>query len=44
VDRVEASIDILKNLHADTQLKIYDGRSHTITVDELALAAAFVFQ
>lgn len=44
VERVEASIDILKNLHADTQLKIYDGRPHTITADELALAAAFVFQ
>jgi len=41
--RVEASVEILKDLNADTQLKVYPGRPHTITHDELELAKAFIF-
>lgn len=38
VGRVNDSVEILKELNADVTLKIYRGRQHTISGEELALA------
>jgi phospholipase/carboxylesterase len=38
VSRVNDSVEILKELNADVTLKIYRGRQHTISGEELALA------
>ncbi|MDB5148066.1 MAG: phospholipase [Mucilaginibacter sp.] len=38
VSRVSDSVEILKELNADVTLKIYKGRQHTISGEELALA------
>ncbi|MFC0513208.1 alpha/beta hydrolase [Mucilaginibacter angelicae] len=38
VSRVNESAEILKELNADVTLKIYKGRQHTISGEELALA------
>ncbi|MBK0378751.1 alpha/beta hydrolase [Mucilaginibacter segetis] len=43
LSRVEESVAILKKLNADVNLKVYKGRPHTITFEELALADQFVF-
>jgi phospholipase/carboxylesterase len=43
VTRVEESVDILKNMNANVTLKIYKGRQHTISFDEIALANQLVF-
>lgn len=42
VQRVLDTEKILKKLHADVQVKIYSGRPHTITQEELTLAKQFV--
>lgn len=38
LSRVEESVEVLKGLGADVTLKVYPGRPHTITYDELKLA------
>jgi len=43
VSRVEESVEILKNKHADVAVKIYKGRPHTITLDEISLANNQIF-
>ena len=43
VSRVEESVDILKSMNANVTLKIYRGRQHTISFDEIALANQLVF-
>lgn len=41
--RVEESVEILKSLGADVTLKVYRGKPHSITPDEIALADSVVF-
>jgi phospholipase/carboxylesterase len=41
--RVEESAAILKNLGADVTVKVYKGRPHTITSDEIELANQLIF-
>lgn len=43
VSRVEESAGILKEMNADVQVKIYPGRVHTISKDEIDLARKIVF-
>jgi phospholipase/carboxylesterase len=43
VRRVEESAEILKGLNANVTLKIYKGRPHTISFEELSLADQYVF-
>lgn len=43
VSRVEASSDILKEMNAEVQVKIYPGRAHTISREEIDLARKLVF-
>jgi phospholipase/carboxylesterase len=42
--RVEESVAIIKNLGADVTLKVYPGRPHTITQQEIDLANQLVFK
>ncbi len=44
LNRVEASALILKEMNADVLLKIYKGRAHTVTADELELAVRHVLK
>ncbi|WP_184551088.1 alpha/beta hydrolase [Mucilaginibacter sp. FT3.2] len=41
--RVEDSVKVLQNLNADVTLKVYNGRPHTITQQEIDLANELVF-
>jgi phospholipase/carboxylesterase len=43
VARVEESVAVLKSMNANVTLKIYKGRQHTISFDEIALANQLVF-
>jgi phospholipase/carboxylesterase len=43
LSRVEESIEILKSLNANVISKVYKGRSHTISFDEIKLANQNVF-
>jgi phospholipase/carboxylesterase len=43
LSRVEESAAILKNLNADVTVKVYKGRPHTITGDEIELANQLIF-
>ena len=43
VDRVKASEKILKNMHADVTVKLYDNMGHTISLDEINEANKLVF-
>jgi len=43
LSRVEKSAAILKNLNADATVKVYKGRPHTITGDEIELANQLIF-
>jgi phospholipase/carboxylesterase len=43
LSRVEESAVILKNLNADVTVKVYKGRPHTITGDEIELANQLIF-
>ncbi|MFD1257846.1 alpha/beta hydrolase [Mucilaginibacter terrae] len=41
--RVEKSVEILKQHNAQVSLKVYPGRPHTITQEEIDLANQFIF-
>lgn len=41
--RVEESVEVLKRLNADVTLKVYPGRPHTITQQEIDLANSIIF-
>jgi phospholipase/carboxylesterase len=43
LSRVEESASILKGMNANVTLKVYKGRAHTISFDEIALANQHVF-
>lgn len=43
VSRVEESVEILNGMNANVTLKIYKGRQHTISYNEIALANQLVF-
>jgi phospholipase/carboxylesterase len=43
LSRVEESVEILKGLNANITLKVYKGRAHTISFDEIGLANQHVF-
>ena len=42
--RVRESVEILKGLKANVNLKVYKGRPHTITQEEIDLANEFIFE
>jgi phospholipase/carboxylesterase len=42
--RVEESVEILKQLSAEVTLKVYPGRPHTITQDEIYAANQLIFK
>lgn len=44
VERVKESADILEKMNAKVHFKVYDGRSHTISQDEIEEANLFVFK
>ncbi|TWR30981.1 phospholipase [Mucilaginibacter pallidiroseus] len=41
--RVDASVAILKRMNADINLKVYQGKAHSISQVELALANQYIF-
>ena len=41
--RVNESVRVLKELHADVHLQVYDGRPHTVSQDELNWANKLIF-
>ena len=41
--RVNDSVRVLKELHADVHLQVYDGRPHTVSQDELDSANKLIF-
>ncbi|HYF69295.1 MAG TPA: dienelactone hydrolase family protein [Ohtaekwangia sp.] len=43
LERVEATVQVLKNMHADVTVKIYPGMGHTVNKDEIDQANALVF-
>jgi phospholipase/carboxylesterase len=43
LSRVEESAALLKTLNADVTVKIYEGRQHTVSFDEIRLANELVF-
>ncbi|TDN82371.1 phospholipase/carboxylesterase [Salegentibacter sp. 24] len=43
VKRVEDSVEILRDMNAKVEVKIYKNRPHTISQDELKLANEFIF-
>ncbi|WP_374949661.1 alpha/beta hydrolase [Mucilaginibacter sp.] len=43
LSRVEESVSILTKMNADVTLKVYPGRPHTISMEELKLANQIVF-
>ncbi|HEY9361869.1 MAG TPA: dienelactone hydrolase family protein [Chitinophagaceae bacterium] len=43
VQRVYATTNILKSMHADVTEKVYDNMGHTITQDEIELANKLIF-
>jgi phospholipase/carboxylesterase len=43
LSRVKESVDVLKGLNANVTLKVYKGRPHTISFEELSLADEYVF-
>lgn len=44
VERVHASVNILKSMNADITEKIYPGMGHTVAMDEVTLANQLVFK
>lgn len=44
LSRVQETVDLLKDLNADVNLKVYEGRPHTIEYDEILLASEHVFK
>ena len=43
LSRVEESVEVLKGLGADVTLKVYPGKPHSISPDEIELANTAVF-
>ncbi|MDB4999592.1 MAG: phospholipase [Mucilaginibacter sp.] len=43
LSRVKESVDVLKGLNANVTLKVYKGRPHTISFEELSLANEYIF-
>jgi len=43
VERVQATAEVLKNMHADLTVKIYPGMGHTINKDEIDEANILIF-
>ncbi|MDB5287195.1 MAG: phospholipase [Mucilaginibacter sp.] len=43
LSRVNESVDVLKGLNANVTLKVYKGRPHTISFEELSLANKYIF-
>lgn len=43
LERVNESVSILKKMNAKVELKVYDGRPHTISQDEIQIANRVVF-
>jgi phospholipase/carboxylesterase len=43
LSRVNESVDVLKGLNANVTLKVYKGRPHTISFEELSLANEYIF-
>ena len=43
LSRVEESVEILKQHGAEVTLKVFPGKPHTITIDEIELANQFIF-
>ena len=43
LSRVEESVGVLKSMNANVTLKVYKGRAHTISFDEIGLANQHVF-
>jgi len=43
VERVEESVEILREMNAKAEVKIYENKPHSISEDELKLANQFVF-
>jgi phospholipase/carboxylesterase len=43
LSRVEESVEVLKSMNANVTLKVYKGRAHTISFDEIGLANQHVF-
>jgi phospholipase/carboxylesterase len=43
LSRVNESVDVLKGLNANVTLKVYKGRPHTISFEELGLANEYIF-
>jgi phospholipase/carboxylesterase len=43
LSRVNESVDVLKDLNANVTLKVYKGRPHTISFEELSLANEYIF-
>ncbi|MCQ6957479.1 alpha/beta hydrolase [Mucilaginibacter aquariorum] len=43
LSRVEETVEILKSMNANVTLKVYKGRAHTISFDEIGLANQHVF-
>jgi phospholipase/carboxylesterase len=43
LSRVKESVDVLKGLNANVTLKVYKGRPHTISFEELGLANEYIF-
>ena len=44
LSRVEDSVKLLKEMHADVTLKVYKGRQHTIQIQEIELARELVLK
>ncbi|MGY4538336.1 phospholipase/carboxylesterase [Mucilaginibacter sp. UYNi724] len=44
VSRVQESVALVKGMNANVTLKIYKGRQHTISFDEIALANQLIFK
>lgn len=43
VERVKETVDILGKMHANVELKIYDGRPHTISQEEINVVNNLIF-
>lgn len=43
VERVENSVEILREMNANVEVKIYKNRPHTISEEEIALANKYIF-
>ncbi|MGN6212440.1 alpha/beta hydrolase [Parafilimonas sp.] len=44
VERVQETVTVLKNMHADVTVKIYPGMGHTISTDEIEKANTLIFK